>query len=537
MVQKKCGSEEKIKIKMQEIHDKTWNFYVYKDDYKSKHKNNLSEKWYRRSKFYLDMKTISSISFDEKLIWQNISEGRSIMLSGQAGSGKSFLLQQFIEHLKMSNCQYEICGTTAVSAVNINGRTLHSALGLGLAKESFDELKEKIQHFRRKMSKTVNFLKNTDILVIDEISMCDPEFFTKLNLLFQHFRECDLPFGGIILIMVGDFTQLGPVKNSKCDARFIFQTYSYQQLPISRLFLLRNYRQKSHRFLELLNNVRRGKITDEDDELLRSRINQRTRVENLDKRYNMKDYIYHLFAEDSSDVEKYVTLNNNEQMKLKSLCVYTHRDQVKAKNNKELQLFTSKGCEIRTFRPIINTVKKTDKACIPTSERENILKMVKNGYIEKLFPVYFLELCIGCQVMLRCNSYIHKRLYNGSIGLVTDIGFDDIKVLFVQDGKLMTDPISIQKTTFTASGGPNSVIELRQYPLSIAYGSTIHKVQGLTLDSARISIGNCFQPGQGYTGLSRVPTLEDLSLIDYNKDNIKAHKDAVAFEEVTQEDM
>lgn len=442
---------------------------------------------------------------DEKLIWRSINSNKSVLVSGKAGSGKSNLLNRFRIHCPPSGhgFNYRICGSTGISANNISGTTLHKCLNLGLAKQSARDLYDLIQRHPRKYKSTLKFLNDVSVLIIDEISMIDPTFFSKLDKLFRLVRNVDSPFGGVILVMMGDFTQLGPVitkggSGNGVFIKYVFQTDTWKSMKISRIILERSFRQKDDdQFLTLLNEVRIGYLSKESKEVLKGRII-----------HNKKDKIYN---------------------GLYPIDVFPFRYQVKQRNKKQLLYL---GKDIVTFTPFIyidthenwsGPISKND-----LKKAEYLQHNVSN--LEKCFNIGTLEICVGSQVMMKSNHLINFNIFNGTLGLVTSVDNDHIGVRFMIGGKLEVYSRPIERRKFTHRVGNTVDIVMNQFPIVLGWASTIHKVQGLTLNTVCVDVRNCFEAGQFYVAISRVKHLKDLFLLGFNEKGLIVDEDALAFE-------
>jgi ATP-dependent DNA helicase PIF1 len=153
------------------------------------------------------------------------------------------------------------------------------------------------------------------------------------------------------------------------------------------------------------------------------------------------------------------------------------------------------------------------------------------------FTVNRIEICEGAQVMMRCNYYMGLGIFNGSMGVVTSILQDFIRVLFVVDGKFMDKPIEVRRFQFKYRVGKTVDLVMDQFPLCLAWATTIHKTQGLTLDSVRLDASKCFEPGQFYVAISRVRKIENLTLLGFNKSSIITENLAVNFEIQSNDEM
>jgi hypothetical protein len=162
--------------------------------------------------------------------------------------------------------------------------------------------------------------------------------------------------------------------------------------------------------------------------------------------------------------------------------------------------------------------------------------LLESPKVWDLFPVGNLHLCIGAQVMMRCNALIGFRIANGSMGIVTALYEDRVAVRFMIGGEMADHSIDVQRFQFKHKVGKTAFLVLDQFPLILAWATTIHKVQGLTLDSVHVYIGSCFAYGQVYVALSRVRSIEHLFIDNFSLKCIKAHRSAIAFEEFPPED-
>ena len=196
-----------------------------------------------------------------------IVEGKNVFLTGSAGTGKSVIINYYKERYSLFK-NIAITSTTGVSALVIGGSTLHSYLGIGLGTESVEYLTKKIS----KKPNLRNRWKTLDVLIIDEVSMLSPELFDKLELIARNIRKVrnvpDKPFGGIQLILTGDFLQLPVVK---CD-NFVFESESWNKCVAHTIYLTEIMRQKDTEFQSVLNEIRFGIVSPKGKEMLSSRI-------------------------------------------------------------------------------------------------------------------------------------------------------------------------------------------------------------------------------------------------------------------------
>lgn len=513
-------------------------FYVGYDDYKtnpeSEAKLYAEDGWWRGAAFQpADHTRIQVMNKDETLLWRLLnSDTNGIIISGKAGSGKSNLLQRFVTSCEGTNFAHALTAPTGIASFNVGGETLHRRLGLGLAKDDPVSLFRLICKARRKFGRTWKFLCNTDILIIDEISMVHPDFFTKLDYLFRKCRQDERPFGGVKIVMVGDFTQLGPViirdRNVPVDPdkpRMVLDTECWKLMKLSRMFLTRSYRQKDgDPFLELLNEVRMGKLSEKGLALLRSRINADVEIHQEQKK-------------DSEDVK---TEENKQKKtyKLQPIDIFPYKSQVHRCNQANLDVLIQRdGAEVKSFFPALRVSKREHASTLDIKEYQRAKNMISPDGIKTLsnqFAFFHIKLAVGAQVMMRNNKYIDLGIYNGTMGIVTGIEANFISVVFVVNGKFMDKPVEVDRAEFSVRVGKTVEIIMTQFPLTLAYSSTIHKIQGLTLDSVRLDASNCFEAGQLYVALSRVRKLEHLTLIDFREKSLLSDPRAIEFESLPE---
>lgn len=539
--------KQDIKIEERVIHlSNISTFYVGYDCYQTHYEHILKNfpndcKWWTNHELvkYRPIKNERCIAmdFDERLIWRCLNADMHVLLSGKAGAGKSFLLKKFVENADNSKLRIALTAYTAVAANNIGGETIHKKLGLGLASESPDELWATCQTHKGK--RALNFLKETDILIIDEISMVQPELFIKLEYLFRKARKNENLFGGLKLVMVGDFAQLGPISKPN-ETTSVIYTDVWKSMNLARIFLVRNFRQdNTDPLFEILNEIREGRLSEPSAALLRSRINAdlKIRQEVNDNEQTKTEFM------DLKEYQKWKEENNEEEEKkkkkivleIKPLEIYPHNKKVDQSNKTSLKELVDNGAYSQTFPPFVRPEKRDSVDKMKKDEEDKAKDYIKKNFVKlpELFPVFNVELAIGAQVMMRCNQYMDEGIFNGSIGIVTAIETNFISVIFMKPGKneLNNTPKLIGRYDFKHRFEKTVDLVLRQFPLSLAYAATIHKVQGLTLNNIQISIRNCFENAQAYVALSRVGKLQNIVLIDdFDPHSIMVDKQLVDFE-------
>ena len=470
------ASEEKndSKIELNDSVIEYANIHEFFVDYKDYHTSEENERqlrprhnWWRSSKYKPnDVSKCSTMDVDEQLIWRILNSERHILISGKAGSGKSHLLERFVANLEGTTHSFAICAPTGIAAYNVGGETLHRRLGLGLAKDDRVSLFNMVKKNQRKYARTWKFLTTVDILIIDEISMVNPELFTTLDYLFRQARNSTKTFGGVRLICVGDFTQLGPVDKDNPDpsaSTFVLDTEAWKRMEMSRIFLDRSFRQKDgDPFLDLLNEVRIGNISDKSMDLLMSRIDadvtvttivsenpteppqheqlkQWTRVEancpcsnrkcltipnqeEPDSESFTQNFMYfngaiycceQCFAQLEQFLASIVKPTLNKVYKLDPIDLFPYKKQVETCNQLHLSLLISQQkVEKKEFHPSLRVSKREHILEMDPKDYEQGLYMIGQGkpQLMEQFPLFHLTLAEGAQVMMRNTTLIDQGL-------------------------------------------------------------------------------------------------------------------------------
>ncbi len=429
-------------------------------------------------------------------------KGQNIFLTGAGGTGKSFVIHKLIEQLKAAGKDYAVTALTGCAALllsqgGIKATTLHSWASVGLGKEPVAKLISGI----RKSQKGMRRWLLTDVLIVDEVSMMQPEFFEKLDAIGKKIRNSPKPFGGIQVIFVGDFFQLPPIKkleegNEEDNSPdFIFEVPLWEQMGFKPVVLKQIMRQTDPAFHKILEEARLGELSVESLEI-------------LEQRQNL----------------------NWKSLEIKPTLLFPRKaivDSINAQNLKKLPDPQYAYKVSTVFAPTGNTVGLTlDSQPV----RWAVEKMNRDAPYEEE-----LKLRIGAQVMLLINmektqsNSLENDLCNGSRGVVTGFLEDPIKTPLVKfQGFTKAIPITHHFWEVEDFDG----LMQKQIPLKLAYAVTIHKAQGATLDSALIDVGpNTFERGQAYVALSRVKDLDSLYIWDLHKDAFKAHMKVVKFYE------
>ena len=388
------------------------------------------------------------LNFEQQSALLSFQKGNNIFLTGPAGTGKSVTLKKIIEHCEREGDSFGVTATTGSAAFLIGGKTIHSYLGIGLAKESAEEI---FKYARYKLSHTVKKLRALKVLIIDEISMLDIELFEKISKYLSLVRYNSKPFGGLQLVLTGDFCQLEPVSGDYC-----FKSEVWNKLNLDTIYLFKMIRQDGDtKFQKMLMNLRYGICSDKT-------------FERLSK------------------------LKDNKITDVKPTILYPKNYDVDKINKLEYKKLIDSGAERKTYEIQLPCIKKNkDKA---------------TTWFNTLDIPESIELCIGSQVVVLANIDQEKGIVNGTRGCVTELKKNSVVIKRVNGTYY---DIEYHKNVSIE----DKEIFICHMPLKLAYALTIHKSQGMTLDAVEIDIGgNIFAAGQAYTALSRAQSLKSVCI-------------------------
>ena len=406
-----------------------------------------------------------------------MKKGKNIFLTGQAGTGKSYTIMTFVKWCISNSINYAITSTTGISALLIGGTTIHSWAGILLGMEDKITLLERVMT----RDKAYNRWLYTRVLILDEISMMSPELLEKLDYIGKKIRKSTKPFGGIQLIFCGDFAQLPPVKSDFC-----FKSAIWDVLIDITIHLTENMRQTHATFKQLLSEVRMGNVTPSSIKLLQQRIGA------------------HIETPEGIVPTK----------------LFSHRETVAKTNANSLMELITTSNPIVTYHSD-DDVKQKDGRIVNSQYRDQYL-----ARIDKIFQATkTLNLCVGAQVMLLTNLDLRAGLANGSRGVIIKFG-NGLPVVRFMNGLETT----IDKEGWSMKIADNVIIKRKQIPLILAWAITIHKCQGSTLDCAQMDLGaTIFSYGQAYTALSRVKSLDAVSIVTFDPDKLVASPYVIEF--------
>ena len=397
----------------------------------------------------------------------------NILLHGPGGCGKSYMMQKLYKKAKSLNFNVALTGTTGVSALNIGGNTLHSWAGIGIADLPKEQLLAKVKH--------KDYWMQVDILMIDEIGMLGKETFIKLDYIARKLKDTNKAFGGIKLVISGDFLQLSPINDD-----FIFECKEWKNLDFDIYILETPYRYVSDEsFFRSLLRFRKGKVIERD-------------IRKLDK-----------------CLEKYKHYSEGKiKLEIKPSVLYSTKDDVEYKNIEELCKLTTKLHIYEAKDSIFFKKRKT-----PDIQRK-LTEQYQDTMSKNFEPV--LQLKQGAQVMLVSNDF-PKGLVNGSRGVIQMCNESSIVVLFANGVHKITPVIRDIKT--------NDIVFSRcQFPLILAWALTIHKCQGSTLDCVIADLSDRWLPeNMIYVVLSRCRNIDSIFLKNIDISKIKCNQKALEY--------
>jgi ATP-dependent exoDNAse (exonuclease V) alpha subunit len=399
-----------------------------------------------------------------------LKTGSNVYLTGRAGSGKTYVLERFIDYLKFRDVSVGITASTGVAATHLSGMTLHSWTGVGIKGHLTEKQLEELQK-RNYLRKRLTDVK---VLIIDEVSMLSKSTFENVDRILKAFKKNDEPFGGIQVVLCGDFFQLPPIGDGE-DTDFIYKSSLWEDLDLKICYLDKPYRQRDERFLTLLDQIRSNMITKDTWQTLK---------------------------------ECFLARQQGNVIPAK---LYTHNDHADEVNARELA-----------------KIPGIPKAYIMTAKgHENFVHLLKKSCLapEKLV------LKKGAQVMFVKNN-VSEGFVNGTMGKVIDFTererfpivetFDGLKI------KAMPESWEIEEDG-------EVMASITQIPLRLAWGITIHKSQGMTLDAAEIDLGKSFVTGLGYVALTRVRNLEGIKLKSINRTALSVNEEVIEVDRKLQE--
>jgi len=425
------------------------------------------------------------LTAEQRMVLEHVRSGRSVFFTGCAGTGKSLLLREIVAMLRKEHTgdgMVAVCASTGIAALHLGGVTVHSWAGVGLGDGNAHDLLAAIKRSKRKSRSWLC----AKVLVIDEISMLDGNLLDALELIARGVRSNEALFGGLQLVLCGDFFQLPPVGLERDAATWCFDAKCWGRLvPSTDCFVLRRvFRQRDAEFVRLLDEVRHGSsaMSSLTCDMLRA-------------------------------TEKQTFGAEIEPTKL-----FSHNADVDRINEARLGELASPATRFaaidKGMQPYLGQLQRN---CIAPAD---------------------LNLKVGAQVMLLKNIDMGAGLVNGTRGVVQAFEpnmsgalWPVVQFHVAGHGSpvdcVVTRRLQPEEWTIELSG--SVVAQRRQVPLRLAWAISIHKSQGMTIDALEADLGQIFEYGQAYVALSRATSLSRLRILNFNASLVKTHPRAVEF--------
>lgn len=424
-----------------------------------------------------------------------LNAGANVFLTGAPGAGKTYVLNQFVKQARQRGASVAVTASTGIAATHLNGQTIHSWSGVGVAQVMTDTLLKQIKTRRGKR------IRATDILVIDEISMMHAWLFDMVDQACRAVRRSPKPFGGLQVVMSGDLFQLPPVSNTRRDRElvapppelvamreryakagrnpngFVTESLIWPELNPVVCYLTEQHRQDTGQLLDVLTDIRQGTVTDTDRQALDTRIGVEPAGDDV------------------------------------AISLYPNNRQADALNDSKLAQ--------------INEPEHRFEA--ESSGQVSLIKRLKST----MLAPEILSLKVGAAVMALRND-TNQQYVNGSLGTVVDF------VSTTEGEYPMVDfenghTVIMQPAAWEMMDGETVLASVKQVPLRCAWAITIHKSQGMTLDRARMDLRRTFAPGMGYVALSRVESMNGLYLDGINERAFLVSPEAVRLDGILRE--
>lgn len=401
--------------------------------------------------------------------------GENVFLTGSAGAGKTYTLNQYINYLKARKVPVAITASTGIAATHMNGMTIHTWAGIGIKDTLSDDDLKRMKE--RKYLK--EHLENAQVLIIDEISMLHAKQLNLVNQVLKYFKESDDAFGGIQVIAAGDFFQLPPVgKNSEQNRdKFCFMSNAWVEAKFRVCYLTEQHRQDDSALNDILNAIRAQNIQQQHIQALND-----TRHQDIGDTFTR---------------------------------LYTHNMDVDSINFQHLNAIEGTGHQFVAVTDGNEKLIETLKSSVRAPDELTLKKHAKVMFVKNNFDMGYI---------------------NGSLGEV--IGFEEDDELGMLPKVKMTDGTVLlvaPETWSVDNEGGKTIASLQQVPLRLAWAITIHKSQGMTLEAAEINLSHTFEKGQGYVALSRLKSINGLRLLGFNEQALELDSLAIKADRRFQE--
>jgi ATP-dependent DNA helicase PIF1 len=394
-----------------------------------------------------------------------LKTGANVFLTGEPGSGKTYTTLAYIEYLRSHGIEPAITASTGIAATHLHGMTIHSFSGMGINKNLSGYDVDRIANLQY-INKRI---KKTTVLLIDEVSMLDGSMLVDLDKICREVKQNQYPFGGIQVVLIGDFFQLPPITQG-----FEAKNYAFQSSIWGKLGLITCYITEQHR-------------QDGDDDTLLS-------------------------------VLKAIRNNDVDQMHVE----YIESRKVVLADVAEMttKLFT-KNVAVDTLNT--NALGKIGhgekKFTMHTTGKDTLVAQLVKGCLSPQ------ELILKKDAIVMCTKNNPQLgFYNGTLGTVVEFEhYTNYPIIKTKDGRRIT----MAPMDWTIEEDGKIKAQVTQIPLRLAWAITIHKSQGMSLDEAVIDLSDTFEYGQGYVALSRLRSLSGLHLLGFNNKAFQVHGDVL----------
>ncbi len=403
-----------------------------------------------------------------------LQTGANVFLTGEPGSGKTHTVNAYVKWLREHSIEPAITASTGIAATHVGGMTIHAWTGIGVRRDLTEYDLDEITSRERLVKRAAA----SNVLIIDEISMIDARTLAMAERAIRALKRNEKPWGGMQVVFVGDFFQLPPVSTKENESGEVIQfdasepskkprtSFSYTSPAWAAAnpivcYLSEQYRQNDAPFLELLTAIRKRKVGDEHHELLSSR------------------------ASALDDLPE------------SAARLYSHNANVDRENTQRLGAIDGKS---QSYQMV-------------SKGAAHIVEALKRGCLSP----ETLTLKVGARVMFTKNA-LDGSYANGTLGEVIEL--NDIGPV-VRTNRKRT--LLAQPAEWSVTDGGKVLARIAQVPLRLAWAVTVHKSQGMTLDSAAVDLSQAFEYGQGYVALSRVRELTGLYLLGYNERALMVH--------------
>lgn len=404
-----------------------------------------------------------------------LKAGENVFLTGSAGAGKTYTLNQYINYLKARKVPVAVTASTGIAATHMNGMTIHTWAGIGI-KDFLSDADLKNMKERKYLKE---HLENAQVLIIDEISMLHAKQLNLVNQVLKYFKESEEAFGGIQVIVAGDFFQLPPVgKNDERNRdKFCFMSDAWVEAKFRVCYLTEQHRQGNDYLNDILNAIRSQSITPEHLQALAE-----TRQQDIGETFTR---------------------------------LYTHNMDVDAINFKYLNAIETDGRQFDAILDGNDKLIETLKSSVRAPENLTLKQHAKVMFVKNNFDMGYI---------------------NGSLGEVIGFEEDDdhgiLPKVKLTDGTVL---LVAPETWSVDNDAGKTIASFQQIPLRLAWAITIHKSQGMTLEAAEINLAHTFEKGQGYVAISRLKALSGLKLLGINEQALELDSLAIKADRRFQE--